>query len=512
LGGADRARELNSVANPDSIAAVRAAAEEALREALLSEFLSQETGWPPQVKLLVHCERYLVRMFDAEAEGALALPEAEYESFVDRLQDVLPKVFFGGIASPWNRCMEYVMLACVDHGGRSDLTEPDFIKRYLRSDQDCLFVRYCLRQRVDMWCVRRRGHGRLLPDRGAEIMRPEGVTCDERLDKPTTQDRATSGSNGKELQQRRVSDDISPEQDIENVISRSLVSGQHRILHVGLEPELNFGFRKLARKKLETEANALGAYPPDEFRDRLRARVAAITYDCMCLFDRLMQGTATEGGGSGSDSSGPRVPKWIESEIKDALQTKVEELTQQRRVSSANASSTRRQQPAMPPRSPTGTDGSVTEGSPDLTYTQEATPAGTADAETPISEAATVSNGTIIDLWSSDKPQIPRGRSGVGEASTVEPLVKIIDTSLTKSPARKGGRPVILVDGERIKELRGEYSQVVFARFCKVSVDAVQRAEHHGRSSDKTIRRIVRKLRGQGHKIEVKDLIKNPPQ
>jgi DNA-binding transcriptional regulator YiaG len=110
------------------------------------------------------------------------------------------------------------------------------------------------------------------------------------------------------------------------------------------------------------------------------------------------------------------------------------------------------------------------------------------------------------------QPTFTRGIPGVGETSIVEPLVKVIDGPLTKSPARKGGRPVILVDGERIKELRGEYSQVVFARFCKVSVDAVQRAEHHGRSSDKTIRRIVRKLRGQGHKIEVKDLIKNPPQ
>jgi hypothetical protein len=89
---------------------------------------------------------------------------------------------------------------------------------------------------------------------------------------------------------------------------------------------------------------------------------------------------------------------------------------------------------------------------------------------------------------------------------------KVIDGPLTKSPGRKSGRPVILVDGERIKELRGEYSQAVFARLCRVSVDAVQRAERHGRSSDKTIRRIVRKLKGQGQKIEVKDLMKNPPQ
>jgi hypothetical protein len=110
------------------------------------------------------------------------------------------------------------------------------------------------------------------------------------------------------------------------------------------------------------------------------------------------------------------------------------------------------------------------------------------------------------------QPIFPRGLSGTGETSPVEPLVKVIDGPLTKPPARKGGRPVILVDGERIRELRGEYSQAAFALFCKVSVDAVQRAERHGRSSDKTIRRIVRKLQGQGHEIGVKDLIRNPPQ
>jgi DNA-binding transcriptional regulator YiaG len=107
-----------------------------------------------------------------------------------------------------------------------------------------------------------------------------------------------------------------------------------------------------------------------------------------------------------------------------------------------------------------------------------------------------------------DETRLP----GTGGISTAEPLVKVIEGSVTKEPARKGGRPVILVDGERIKELRGEYSQVAFARFCKVSVDAVQLAEHHGRSSDKTISKIVRKLQAHGHKIKAKDLIKNPPQ
>jgi DNA-binding transcriptional regulator YiaG len=88
---------------------------------------------------------------------------------------------------------------------------------------------------------------------------------------------------------------------------------------------------------------------------------------------------------------------------------------------------------------------------------------------------------------------------------------KVIDGTLADSPNRKG-RPVILVDGERIRELRGEFTQAVFARVCNVSVDAVQRAERSGRSSEKTIRKIVRRLRSRGQKIEAKDLIKNTPQ
>jgi hypothetical protein len=78
--------------------------------------------------------------------------------------------------------------------------------------------------------------------------------------------------------------------------------------------------------------------------------------------------------------------------------------------------------------------------------------------------------------------------------------------------SEKGGRPVTLVDGDRIKELRGESTQAAFARFCKISPDALQRAERHGRSSERTILKIANKLRKQGHNIKAKDLIKNTPQ
>ena len=77
---------------------------------------------------------------------------------------------------------------------------------------------------------------------------------------------------------------------------------------------------------------------------------------------------------------------------------------------------------------------------------------------------------------------------------------------------RKGGRPVILVDGERIKELRGESTQAAFARFCNISVDALQLAEGQGRSSNKTIRKIATILRKKGQNVKAKDLIKNTPQ
>ena len=88
------------------------------------------------------------------------------------------------------------------------------------------------------------------------------------------------------------------------------------------------------------------------------------------------------------------------------------------------------------------------------------------------------------------------------------------DSRTTKKPVRrngespkKGGRPVILVDGERIKELRGERSQAAFAIYCNLSVDTIQRAEGLGRSSNKTIRKIVNVLKKKGEKVEPEDLI-----
>jgi hypothetical protein len=102
-----------------------------------------------------------------------------------------------------------------------------------------------------------------------------------------------------------------------------------------------------------------------------------------------------------------------------------------------------------------------------------------------------------------------------GNTAGPTPVIVVLDANAgpeKPTPARKGGRPVILVESERMKELRGDHTQAVFARLCRVSVDAIQRAECHGRSSEGTIRKIVRKLRSKGQNVSVKDLIKNTPQ
>jgi hypothetical protein len=96
-------------------------------------------------------------------------------------------------------------------------------------------------------------------------------------------------------------------------------------------------------------------------------------------------------------------------------------------------------------------------------------------------------------------PTAPRGHS---------PLRK----RATRGKAEKQGRPVVLVDGAKIKELRGERTQPVFARACRISVDALQLAEVHGRSSDKTINKLAKKLHRENPRISLKNLLKNAPQ
>lgn len=115
------------------------------------------------------------------------------------------------------------------------------------------------------------------------------------------------------------------------------------MLPVRLEMELNFAFRRLAREKLEDEANRWSSLLADDFRDRLRARIPTIQHECMQLFERHMNGVITEAGSSGPSSAGPRLRVWIEEEIKETLETKVDDLTWHRRARSRAGSSTRAQ-------------------------------------------------------------------------------------------------------------------------------------------------------------------------
>jgi hypothetical protein len=53
------------------------------------------------------------------------------------------------------------------------------------------------------------------------------------------------------------------------------------------------------------------------------------------------------------------------------------------------------------------------------------------------------------------------------------------------------GRPVeATFDGGKLKELRGDIAQTIFAHRCKISVDTLQRAEREGRASHRTTRKI----------------------
>lgn len=105
-------------------------------------------------------------------------------------------------------------------------------------------------------------------------------------------------------------------------------------------------------------------------------------------------------------------------------------------------------------------------------------------------------------------PIVPKEIAEVCKASTTTALLTAIPKALPELRARKGGRPVFPINGEKLVEIRGDKSQTQFARDYKVSVDALQRAERDGRSSKKTIRKIVNKLRRDGRIDDAKELVK----
>jgi hypothetical protein len=66
--------------------------------------------------------------------------------------------------------------------------------------------------------------------------------------------------------------------------------------------------------------------------------------------------------------------------------------------------------------------------------------------------------------------------------------------SLRKDALMAGGRPVetaATIDGKKLRELRGDTPQPVFARLCGISVDTLRRAER-GNASPTTIKKIER--------------------
>src|SRR5450759_255270 len=138
---------------------LEASAENEMSEAILSEFLKPEL--PAPITLLRHCERYTVRIFDAQAERLFdkgPRPD-DYWRCLRNVMENLLVYFFGcpyeppGAAHitrrslgdkqamiggtrvapgcPWGRCIEYAMLARVDHGPEPRPSENGILSTYL---------------------------------------------------------------------------------------------------------------------------------------------------------------------------------------------------------------------------------------------------------------------------------------------------------------------------------------------------------------------------------------------
>jgi len=80
-----------------------------------------------------------------------------------------------------------------------------------------------------------------------------------------------------------------------------------------------------------------------------------------------------------------------------------------------------------------------------------------------------------------------------------------------KSSAKRVGRPRALpIIGERVKDLRGDYSQPAFARRTKLSADVIQRAER-GEATERTIRKLCKFARSNGSPLTAESFKKNTP-
>jgi hypothetical protein len=108
-------------------------AEERLRKALVGEF--KQSLAPTPADLLRHCENYAVELFDAAA-GQVSESERTWVHLHKVALGITRYIFcFDG---PWQRAVEYCMLAVLDHGPNPPSTQGDlnertegFLRRYL---------------------------------------------------------------------------------------------------------------------------------------------------------------------------------------------------------------------------------------------------------------------------------------------------------------------------------------------------------------------------------------------
>ena len=129
---------------------LEASAETELREAILLEFLKPEL--PAPITLLRHCERYTVRIFDAQAERLFdrgPRPDDYWRCLRNMVEKSLA-YFFSFPGGPWSRCIEYAMLGRVDHGPEPRPSEDEILGTYLHINGH-LFLSYALQTRVDFW-------------------------------------------------------------------------------------------------------------------------------------------------------------------------------------------------------------------------------------------------------------------------------------------------------------------------------------------------------------------------
>jgi hypothetical protein len=139
---------------------------------------------------------------------------------------------------------------------------------------------------------------------------------------------------------------------------------------------------------------------------------------------------------------------------------------------------------------------------------------GEGDGSTPDAadnEAASSRTAPVIEAG----PQtLEAGHNVLAEPELVPTAGRLSEYSL--DPCRQpiegrkktpGGRPkaVLVVAGEKIQTLRGDASQQAFHRWCKISIDTLQRAEG-GLATEQTLRRICAYAAKKGRNLTLEDL------